>query len=139
MNQFNSRQSIADFILRLGVSICIASHGWHRLLSGGYEPFGAWLNEQGFPFGVGIAWSITLLEAFGSPFLLLGKKLPYLCAAFISILFMGILMVHGQHGWFVVGSGSNGIEYSFLLIISLLAIAVPRLNEISFLNKNQLK
>ena len=32
-------------------------------------------------------------------------------------------MVHWKEGWFVVGAGRNGMEYSALLIASLLAIA----------------
>lgn len=37
-------------------------------------------------------------------------------------------MVHLPHGWFVVGSGSNGIEYSLLIIASLVAISWPQLS-----------
>ena len=32
-------------------------------------------------------------------------------------------MVHAKAGWFVVGAGRNGMEYSVLLIVCLLALA----------------
>jgi putative oxidoreductase len=38
-------------------------------------------------------------------------------------LAMGILLVHRPEGWFVVGRGRNGMEYSVLLIAVFLALA----------------
>lgn len=35
---------------------------------------------------------------------------------------MGIVLVHYQEGWFVVGGGRNGMEYNFLLICVLISI-----------------
>jgi len=124
-----SKETTALVIIRVMVSIIIATHGWHRLTSGGYQPFGEWLSSQGFPFGLAIAWAITLIEVLGSPLLALGKKLPELCLIYIAIYLTGIFMVHLPHGWFVVGSGSNGIEYSLLIITSLAAIGWPKLSE----------
>ncbi|MCJ8317991.1 MAG: DoxX family protein [Colwellia sp.] len=128
MNSVRSKEEVSFILLRSILGVIIASHGWHRLLTGGYEPFGGWLTGEGFPFGTGIALAVTLFEVFGSLFLILGKKLPYICAAFIVIYFTGLVLVHFQHGWFVVGSGSNGIEYSVLLIVSLFCIGYPKIN-----------
>jgi len=121
-----SKEELAFIVLRVMVAIIIATHGWHRFLSGGYEPFGGWLSSQGFPFGLAIAWGITLFEIVGSPLLALGKKLPYLCATYIVIYLTGVFMVHLPNGWFVVGSGTNGVEYSLLLIVSLFCIGYPQ-------------
>ena len=33
-------------------------------------------------------------------------------------------MVHAPNGWFVVGAGRNGAEYSVLIIASLVAVAL---------------
>jgi putative oxidoreductase len=129
MEVVKSREAISLFLLRAMLGIIIASHGWHRLLTGGYEPFGNWLAGEGFPFGFSIALGITLFEVIGSLFLVIGKKLPYICAAYILIYFAGLVMVHLQHGWFVVGSGSNGIEYSALIIISLFCIGYPEISK----------
>ena len=40
----------------------------------------------------------------------------------LVILITGIVMVHGREGWFVVGGGRNGVEYSVLLIICLVTL-----------------
>ena len=32
---------------------------------------------------------------------------------------MGIVLVHGPEGWFVVGMGRNGVEFSVLLLAAL--------------------
>jgi len=129
MSTVKSREELSFLFLRSIIGIIIASHGWHRLLTGGYEPFGGWLTGEGFPFGLAIALGVTLFEIIGSLFLLAGKKLPYICATYILIYFTGLIMVHLPHGWFVVGSGSNGIEYSVLLIGSLFCIGYPEINK----------
>ena len=129
MSSVKSKEELSFILLRSILGIIIASHGWHRLSTGGYEPFGEWLNSEGFPFGYSIALAITLFEVCGSLFLVIGKKLPYICATYIVIYFTGLVMVHLQHGWFVVGSGSNGIEYSVLLIVSLFCIGYPKINK----------
>jgi len=129
MGTVKSREELSFFLLRCITGVIIASHGWHRLLTGGYEPFGGWLTGEGFPFGLGIALAITLFEIIGSLFLLAGKKLPYICTTYILIYFTGLILVHLPNGWFVVGSGSNGIEYSVLLIASLFCIGYPEINK----------
>ncbi len=35
---------------------------------------------------------------------------------------MGLILVHVPAGWFVVGLGRNGLEYSVPLIIALLCV-----------------
>jgi putative oxidoreductase len=41
---------------------------------------------------------------------------------FIFVLIMGIILVHFQNGWFVVGHGQNGVEYSVLLICCFIVL-----------------
>jgi putative oxidoreductase len=38
---------------------------------------------------------------------------------------MGIIMVHYQEGWFVVGGGRNGVEFNILMIFVLLTLIFP--------------
>jgi len=129
MSRLNTREEFSLLFLRSITGIIIASHGWHRLLTGGYEPFGGWLTSEGFPFGLSIALAITLFEIIGAVFLVAGKKLPYICTIYILIYLTGLILVHLPHGWFVVGSGSNGIEYSVLLIASLFCIGYPEVKK----------
>ena len=65
MEIVKSREELSFFFLRSITGIIIASHGWHRLLTGGYEPFGGWLTGEGFPFVFGVALGITLFEIIG--------------------------------------------------------------------------
>ncbi|WP_444996768.1 DoxX family protein [Aliikangiella sp. IMCC44359] len=125
-----SKEETSLMLVRVIISLIIATHGWHRLLTGGYEPFGEWLSGQGFPFGLVIAWGITLIEVIGSPLLAFGKKLLYLCAIYIIIYMTGLFLVHLQNGWFVVGAGRNGIEYSVLIIVCLIAIGLPEVKKL---------
>jgi putative oxidoreductase len=41
-----------------------------------------------------------------------------------AIYAMGIWLVHAPNGWFVVGPGRNGVEYSVLLIVTLLCVGL---------------
>jgi len=52
-----------------------------------------------------------------------GYFVRWIAAIFITELLVGIFLVHLQNGWFVVGATQGGMEYSVLLIISLLVIA----------------
>lgn len=116
-----SRRALAA--LRWGVSILLAIHGWARLLAGGVEPFGGWLEAQGIPFGPGVAWGVTAVEILGTPLLALGRFVTPLSLLYSAILLGGIVLVHAPEGWFVVGLGRNGVEYSVLLITCLLCLA----------------
>lgn len=114
--------------LRLLLAGIIAAHGWARLLADAVAPFGGFLDGQGFPFGIVIAWGVTIVEIAGSFLLAAGTRFTsLLCAVFGLIYLMGIILVHASEGWFVVGLGRNGMEYSVLLIASLMLVGVNHL------------
>jgi putative oxidoreductase len=116
------RKTVALNIVRLGVAVLLGVHGYARAITGGVDGFGGFLESKGFPAGVAIAWAITIFEMAGSILLALGRHVRIVAAGFITILAMGIILVHGPEGWFVVGGGRNGVEYSLLLITCLLAL-----------------
>jgi putative oxidoreductase len=116
------RKTVALNIVRLGVAVLLGIHGYTRAFSGGVDGFGAFLEWKGFPAGVALAWAITIFEMAGSILLALGRYVRVVAAGFIAILAMGIVLVHGPEGWFVVGGGRNGVEFSVLLITCLLAL-----------------
>jgi putative oxidoreductase len=91
-----------------------------RLVHSGIDPFGAWLHSQGIPFGWVIAWAISILEMVGSIAFAAGFLALPLALSFSAIYVVGIVMVHAPAGWFVVGLGRNGMEFSVLLIVGLL-------------------
>ncbi len=111
-------------VLRVTLAGLLAAHGWVRWLGGGVEPFGEWLTSQGIPAGFAIAAGITALEIVGTLFLLVGRLVFPLTLAFAAVYAVGIAMVHAPEGWFVVGRGRNGAEYSVLLIVVLLCVGL---------------
>ena len=113
--------------LRCVLAGLIAVHGWYRLSTGGSPGFGGWLDSQGWPFGVAIAWGITLCEVIGTPLLALGRLQLPLSLLYASIYSVGLVIVHMPFGWFVVGAGRNGMEYSVLLISGFLVLAYQAL------------
>lgn len=110
-------------LLRLTLAGLLAAHGWARLFADGIAPFGSWLDSLGLPFGLGIAWGVTLVEIVGTPLLALRRFVFPLCCVYMAIYATGLVLVHWPAGWFVVGLGRNGMEYSVLLLVCLATVA----------------
>jgi putative oxidoreductase len=112
-------------VLRLVLVFIMLTHSLHRMYAGTVGNFGEFLNAHNFnPLGVQIAWSITVFELIGALLLAFGLWQRVVSFGFIGMLFAGIIMVHAPR-WFVVGAGSNGMEYSIALIAGFIAVAFP--------------
>jgi putative oxidoreductase len=110
--------------LRCLVSIHLLIHGVTRAMGDGYvSGFGEFLSGKGIPAGLIVAWGITLFEIIGTPLLALGWQQRWIALGFALELAAGIALVHVNEGWFVVGGGRNGAEYSVVLIGVMLAVA----------------
>lgn len=109
--------------VRIAVALLILIHGVYRAGAGIVPPFGAWLDSQGFPMGILFAWAVTAFEWIGPVLLLARRYVTVAALGHVFILTLGLIMVHLPEGWFVVGAGRNGVEYSVLLIACLLALA----------------
>ena len=116
-----------NFILRLAVAIILFMHSIPGMFNNGINDFGNhYLNEVGFaPVGVPLAWAIKLSHVAAAICLLLNKYVKWAAAITILILVAGIVMVYFKEGWFVVGGGSNGVEFNFLLIAVLVTFMFP--------------
>lgn len=114
-------------LLRISVAIILLTHSIVGIFNNGINDFGnLYLNQIGFaPFGVAIAWSIKLSHIIAAILLLMNRYIKLASMVTIFILIMGIIMIHFNEGWFVVGGGRNGMEYNFLLICVLIAIMFP--------------
>lgn len=117
------RETQALTAVRVAVAVLIFIHGAARASLGGVAPFGGWLETQGFPVGVAFAWAVTIYELIAPILIVLGRFVFWACLGHVFILTLGAIMVHAPAGWFVVGLGRNGVEYSVLLIVCLLAVA----------------
>lgn len=109
--------------VRVVVAILVFIHGAARLIAGGVVPFGAWLDSLGFPSGIVFASAVTGYELIAPLFILARRYVTIACLGHIFILTLGLILVHLPAGWFVVGLGRNGMEYSVLLIAVLAAVA----------------
>jgi putative oxidoreductase len=109
------KSQLALLIIRIAVCGNMIIHGSARLISGGVTPFDGYLSALGFPPYT--AWMITAFEILAAITILSGKWIVPLSILFCIELFLGIALVHFPEGWFVVGGGRNGMEYSVLLII----------------------
>jgi len=126
MNQTTKTMN-GTLLLRIAVAVILLTHSVFGIFDNGINDFGnLYLNQIGFaPFGVFIAWSIKISHMIAAVLLVLNKYIKLAGFVTIFVLIMGIILVHFQEGWFVVGGGRNGVEYNFLLIIVLLAIMYP--------------
>lgn len=117
----------STFLLRTAVAIILLTHSLPSIYTGDVNNFGnLYLNTVGFaPIGVPLAWAIKLSHVAAAICLLLDKFIKPAAIVTISILLVGIVMVHFKEGWYVVGGGRNGWEYNFLLIVVLVAILFP--------------
>lgn len=122
------RSRSAWLVLRVVLAGLIAAHGWARFTGGGVVPFGEWLVSQGLPVGFFIAAAVTAIEILGTPLFALGRVVAPLAALYSAIYLVGIAMVHAKAGWFVVGAGRNGAEYSVLLVVCLLCVGLQHVN-----------
>lgn len=109
--------------IRCGLATLLFIHGVARVWSDGVAPFGGFLDSRGFAWGTGIAWAITLFEIAAAPVFAAGRWVTPIGLVFAAIYACGIWLVHAPAGWFVVGLGRNGMEYSVLIILCLLANA----------------
>lgn len=119
-----ARAGAAVDAVRIATAVLILVHGVYRATGDGHVAgFGEWLETQGFPQGIAWAWAVTVYELI-APLLILARRFVTLaCVGHIGILALGIWLVHRPDGWFVVGGGRNGMEYSVLLIVCLAAVA----------------
>ncbi|MBF5041324.1 DoxX family protein [Aggregicoccus sp. 17bor-14] len=114
--------------LRIAVALIQIVHPLHGLWSGGHlgediAGFGGFLSSVGLPFGVALAWLTILVQLAACGALLAGRYVVPACLALIGILAAGIVLIHAHEGWFVVGAGRNGVEFSALLIACLASLA----------------
>lgn len=121
-NLFKPSSSIAA--LRMMMGIIFILHALVRVYNNTLPGFGEFLDSKGFPFGFYLAWAVTLFELIGGVLMFLRIFVRFFCIGEIVILITGIVTVHAENGWFVVGRTLNGVEYSIVLITVLIAIFI---------------
>ncbi|MBA2378382.1 MAG: DoxX family protein [Blastocatellia bacterium] len=120
---FADKDRTAIIVVRVVLAATMFIHGAARISAGTVGGFGGYLGAQGFPLGFYLAWAITLSELIGGVLMAVGFYSWIIALIFAAKLLVGIYLIHWSEGWFVVGAGRNGMEFSVVLILSLLAVA----------------
>jgi putative oxidoreductase len=120
----NTTTRLGIVLLRVVVAVLLLVHGVMRIRLGAVDDFGGFLSLNQIPLGNILAWTITVVEIAGGLILALGYWVVWLSSWFIIQLIAGIFLVHAKDGWFVVGAGRNGMEYSVMLIAALISIVL---------------
>jgi uncharacterized membrane protein YphA (DoxX/SURF4 family) len=115
-----NRQALT--ILRLTLSLVLFLHGWHRIIEGFVPGLAEGIGTR-FPFGLFLAWVVTLMEAVGAPIYALGRFRFPMSVFYVFVYSMAIWMHHARFGWFVSGSDKDGCEFPVLLVAGFVCIA----------------
>ncbi|WP_160137832.1 DoxX family protein [Chryseobacterium sp. c4a] len=118
-----------NFFLRAVLSVILLMHSVVSIFSGDVNNFGLhYLNTIGFsPIGLYLAWGIKLTHLFSVPALWFDHYIRPIAVCNIIIFVFGIYYVHWDNGWYVVGGGTNGIEFNILLIFCFLNLMFPQI------------
>lgn len=119
------------FWIRISLAVIFIMHSVPGMFNGGVNDFGTrYLDVIGFsPFGLYVAWLIKLSHLVLAILLILNRWLIVPIILTIFILIAGIIFVHYESGWYVVGGGANGIEFNFLLIFALFQVLLVAIKE----------
>jgi putative oxidoreductase len=109
--------------IRLALCAILFTHGFYRWYEGSVPQLGAILSSVGFPQGVLLAYLVNAAEVAGTLLLALRIGVWPVCFILSFSYLTGIALFHARQGFFVVGPGSGGWEYSALLIVCLLSTA----------------
>ena len=111
-------------LVKLAVCAIIFTHGVHRYLFGEIAGLALFLSQSGFPAPLVEAHLINLAETGGVLLIACGLFIRTMCAVLVLIFLTSIVLIHWQAGFFIVGPGEGGWEFSALLIACLSAVAV---------------
>ncbi len=108
-------------VLRVVLGVIFVAHGVPKL-TGGMEMTAGFFGSLGIPAPVLVAWAVALLETVGGLTLIVGFLVTPASILLSIHMLTGIILVHAQNGFYVVGPGSNGVEFNLLLIASMVAL-----------------
>ncbi|NOT51128.1 MAG: DoxX family protein [Chitinophagaceae bacterium] len=123
------KPSLSIAIIRMAIGLVFMAHGAMRLIDYSLPGFGNFLDSKGFPGGFYWAWAVTIFEITGGFLMVIRRVVKIFCIGEIIILITGVITVHFQNGWFVVGYTLGGMEYSVVLITVLIAIYIAERKE----------
>ncbi|QNA87399.1 DoxX family protein [Massilia sp. Dwa41.01b] len=107
-------------IVRIGVALIILMHPLHGFAHyADIAGFGSYLGSLGYPFGLVLAWTVLVLQTVCSLALLANRWVVPACIGHMVVVGFGLVHFHYPNGWFVVGGGTGGMEWPFILLACL--------------------
>ena len=113
--------SMGILILRVGIGVTLASHGYNKFFGGGRIPGTAnWFDSMGMRPGKVHALLAASTEMGAGCLMALGLLTPFASAAFIALMIVAGYTVHRGNGFFIVKSGW---EYNWVLALIGVTVA----------------
>lgn len=115
--------SFGILILRVGIGLALAAHGYNKFFGGGRIPGTArWFESIGMRKGTGRICAIMAASAeLGCGLLIaVGLLTPLAAAGMISVMIVAGWVVHRPNGFF---SANDGYELNFVFALAALAVA----------------
>lgn len=110
-------------VLRVVLGVIFIAHGYPKI-AGGVAGTGEFFGQLGIPLAGFFAWVVTLLELFGGVALVIGFLVTPISLLLSFHMLVGIVLVHAPNGFYVIGPGQGGIEFSLLLVAALLTLVL---------------
>ena len=126
--------NLAMLLLRVGIGLTFAAHGYGKIFQGGRIPGTAgWFDSMGMKPGKLHAWMAALTEISAGLLLALGFLTPLAAAGMVGVMVVAAWTVHRHNGFMIV---REGWEYTFVL--ALVAVAVATLGPMEWSVDNAL-
>ena len=113
--------NLAMLILRVGIGLTFAAHGYGKIFQGGRIPGTAgWFDSMGMKPGKLHAWMAALTEIGAGLLLALGLFTPLAAAGMVGVMVVAAWTVHRHNGFMIV---REGWEYTFVLAVVAACVA----------------
>lgn len=99
--EVSSATNLALLMLRVGVGLTLAAHGWNKFFSGGRLPgTGRWFHSIGMRPGRLNAWLAAGSEVGAGAMLAVGLMTPVAAGGMIGVMIVAGWTVHRSNGFF---------------------------------------
>ncbi len=113
--------NLAMLILRVGIGLTFAAHGYGKIFQGGRIPGTAgWFDSMGMKPGKLHAWMAALTEISAGLLFALGLLTPLAAAGMVGVMVVAAWTVHRHNGFMIV---REGWEYTFVLAVVAASVA----------------
>lgn len=114
--------NLAMLLLRVGIGLTFAAHGYGKIFQGGRIPGTAgWFDSMGMKPGKLHAWMAALTEISAGLLLALGFLTPLAAAGMVGVMVVAAWTVHRHNGFMIV---REGWEYTFVLALVAVSVAI---------------